>query len=149
MNTAPDLAFNILVKFEDSEWIAHCLELDIVASAMNPEAAVDDLRDLILAQVSTAIANNNLDFLYHPAPLEVWHEYARAESLTNRNKDLTPERTTTFFQTIFASAFNTACHAWKAVANSRTAGGSETIRCSATPQCPWQRLGDNPRQANW
>ncbi len=111
MKSASKLAFNVLVKREDGEWIAHCLELDIVATGSTPNAAVKDMKSLILAQVSTAIENENMEYLYHPAPQEVWQEYARAQRLSTRKEEATPN-IAAFSKTIFANAFNsTPCHA--------------------------------------
>lgn len=111
MNAASKLAFNVLVKFEGGEWIAHCLELDIVATGSTPNAAVRDMKSLILTQVSTAIENENMEYLYHPAPQEVWQEYAKAQRLSTRKKQAAPN-IAAFSKTIFASAFiSKPCHA--------------------------------------
>lgn len=111
MKSASKLAFNVLVKREDGEWIAHCLELDIVATGNTPNAAVKDIKSLILAQVSTAIENENMEYLYHPAPQEVWQEYARAKRLSSRKEEATPPPSA-FSKTVFANAFSTTpCNA--------------------------------------
>lgn len=73
MQTALD--FNILTKREDNLWIAHCLELDIVASAKDLHQVMDDIHDLIKAQVDYAFSHNNLEHLYCPAPADVWKEF--------------------------------------------------------------------------
>ncbi len=69
------LIFNVLIKEEEDCYMAHCLELDIVATAKSQEAVQSDVIDLIRAQVGYAFSNNNLDYLYHPAPSEVWKEF--------------------------------------------------------------------------
>lgn len=110
--STPKLAFNVLVKFEDGLWVAHCLELDIVATGDDPRAAVADLQDLILAQVASAIENRNLEYLYHPAPQETWEEYRLARALDETSSPDTALDGASFFQTIFANAFPpAACHA--------------------------------------
>ncbi|MGB6065149.1 MAG: hypothetical protein WBG50_10085 [Desulfomonilaceae bacterium] len=75
MSTTTSLAFNVLIKEESGLWIAHCLELDIVATADSAETAASDISELIRAQVGYAIAHDNLDHLYHPAPSEVWQRF--------------------------------------------------------------------------
>lgn len=111
MRSTPGLAFNALVKFEDGLWVAHCLELDIVATGDSPEAAIDDIKSLILAQVSCALSNENMDYLYHPAPAEVWQEYRTAKAFTAKNREEKPALGS-FFKTIVADAFQgNACHA--------------------------------------
>lgn len=60
------LSFNILVKEEDGLYVAHCLELDIVATSEDIERVQKEMVDLIAAQVDYAFSNENLDNLYHP-----------------------------------------------------------------------------------
>jgi len=111
MNTPPRLAFNVLVKPEDGLWVAHCLELDIVATGDSPNASVEDIRDLILCQVSNAIANKNMEYLYHPAPAKIWEEYGRAQRQSAKKSE-TLTATPAFSKTIFANVFNSSfCHA--------------------------------------
>jgi predicted RNase H-like HicB family nuclease len=74
----PAITFNILIKQEDGEWVAHCLELDIVAVAQTPEAAKEEIFDLIDAQLSYAFRHDNLAHFYHPAPASVWEEYYKS-----------------------------------------------------------------------
>jgi len=69
------MTFNILIKEEGGMYVAHCLELDIVATANTLKQVQSDIRDLIKAQVDYAFAHENLDNLYHPAPPEVWKEF--------------------------------------------------------------------------
>jgi hypothetical protein len=69
------LNFNILLKKEEDLFVAHCLELDIVATGDTVQQAKNDVLDLIVAQVDYAFSNDNLDHLYHPAPPEVWREF--------------------------------------------------------------------------
>ena len=69
------MTFNILIKEEEDTCIAHCLELDIVATSRTIECVEADIMSLITAQIEYAFENNNLENLYHPAPPEVWKEY--------------------------------------------------------------------------
>ena len=69
------MTFNILAKKEGKTWIAHCLELDIVATNTTLSALKKEIFDLIITQIDYAFSNNNLDNLYHPAPPEVWAEF--------------------------------------------------------------------------
>jgi hypothetical protein len=72
-----DLSFsaNILIKKEDGLFIAHCLELDIVAVADSVDQARRECVALICAQIEYAFAHDNLANLYHPAPHDVWAEF--------------------------------------------------------------------------
>ena len=84
MKSATSLAFNVLIKEEDGAWLAHCLELDIVATGDTIQAAEQDLVDLIRAQVSYAIEHDNLDHLYHAAPPEIWKEFFECDDRWER-----------------------------------------------------------------
>lgn len=75
------MIFNILAKKEGDEWIGHCLELDIVATAKNLKTLKEDMVSLIVAQVDYAFSNNNLDNLYRPAPPEVWKVFFACQKL--------------------------------------------------------------------
>lgn len=84
--TSNEISFttNVLIKREDDMFVAHCLELDIVAV----DATLDDVQreivSLICAQIDFAFSNDNLDNLYHPAPSEVWQEFYRCKEQTER-----------------------------------------------------------------
>ena len=67
--------FSVFVKKEEGMFVAHCLELDIVATAPTLKQVQIDMFDLLSAQISYAFANNNLANLYNPAPPEVWKEF--------------------------------------------------------------------------
>jgi hypothetical protein len=69
------LFFNVLIKKTDGEYLAHCLELDLVTTAPTLEQVKEDVADVIASQVDYAFNNDNLDYLYHPAPPEVWAEF--------------------------------------------------------------------------
>jgi hypothetical protein len=69
------MTFNIIAKKESGMWVAHCLELDIVATAGTMTDVKKEMDDLIVAQIDYAFTNNNLDNLYKPAPPEAWKEF--------------------------------------------------------------------------
>src|SRR4030042_6294185 len=73
--TEMSMVFNILAKKTADIWIAHCLELDIVATSASLETLKEDIKDLILTQVDYAFSNDNLESLYHPAPSAIWKEF--------------------------------------------------------------------------
>ncbi len=75
MSRSASMVFNILVKKEDELFVAHCMELDILATGNSINEAADDLIDLIVAHLKYAFINDNLDHLYRPAPPEVWEEF--------------------------------------------------------------------------
>ena len=70
------VTFSILIKqTKEYGFVAHCLELDLVATADSLEAVKSDILDVIIAQIQYAFANDNLEYLYHSAPPEVWREF--------------------------------------------------------------------------
>jgi len=70
------VTFSILIKqTKEYGFVAHCLELDLVATADSLEAVKADILDVIIAQIQYAFANDNLEYFYHSAPPEVWREF--------------------------------------------------------------------------
>lgn len=70
------VAFSILIKqTKEYGFVAHCLELDLVATADTLEAVKADILDVIITQIQYSFANDNLEYLYHSAPPEVWREF--------------------------------------------------------------------------
>ena len=59
-------------------WIAHCLELDLVAEGNTPREAFENLVEISTLQVETARHNENLESIFRPAPPEIWAMFSRA-----------------------------------------------------------------------
>jgi hypothetical protein len=59
-------------------WIAHCLELDLVAEGKTPAAALQDLIDISVSQVETAKKSGDLESIFRAAPPEIWAMFSRA-----------------------------------------------------------------------
>lgn len=72
---------DILVEMEDSNYVAHCLQLDIVAVGATTEEVIRDINDLIHAQIEFALEHDNLENLFKPAPPEVWEKLWRVKML--------------------------------------------------------------------
>jgi len=67
------------VAYQHGEWwIAHCLELDLVAESETPASAFRDLMDLVDTQIAAAIARGDLESVFRPAPPEIWAMFSRA-----------------------------------------------------------------------
>jgi len=69
------MTVNILIKEEEDLHIAHCLELDIVATAETVDQVQKDIIALVCTQIDYAFNNDNLENLFHPALPEVWEEF--------------------------------------------------------------------------
>lgn len=67
-----------LVHEADGEQVAHCLNMDIVASGANTEEALGRLNELVRFQVSYALKNGILEFLRTKAPARYWEMFSEA-----------------------------------------------------------------------
>jgi hypothetical protein len=76
--TTSKLSINLsaIVYRENADWIAHCLELDIVAEGKNAEDAIESLISLCDLQIETAIEEGDLESIFRPAPPEFWKMFA-------------------------------------------------------------------------
>ena len=71
-------------------WIAHCLELDLVAEGETPESALQDLIDLSSLQIKTAIKNQDLRSAFSAAPPDIWAMFSRAKDHPIKKKPSAP-----------------------------------------------------------
>jgi hypothetical protein len=79
----PEIRLDILIKKEDGYCLAHCLQFDIVATDDTMEAVEKAIIDLCVAHIRFAHENDNMEYLFSPAPTEVWAEYyARLDNKT-------------------------------------------------------------------
>lgn len=73
------LKLNVLVERQpDGKFLAHCLELDLVAEGDSAQAACEEVLNIVDIQVRTCLENDNLENLFFPAPPEVWKKLGRA-----------------------------------------------------------------------
>src|SRR5260370_23457679 len=61
-----------VVYREDSVWLAHCLEMDIVAEGATPEQALKDVIELCHLQLRVAREEGDIEAAFRPAPPEYW-----------------------------------------------------------------------------
>ena len=88
MNTSTSMIFNVLIKKEGGLFLAHCLELDLVATAKTFSQVKKEMKDIIETQVDYAFSNDNLDHLYRPAPAEVWREFYSCQEMQEEKLDI-------------------------------------------------------------
>jgi len=75
------LRLNVLVERQaEGSYLAHCLELDLVAEGSSRSMACEELLDVIDVQIRTCLQNDNLENLFFPAPKEVWQKLGRARA---------------------------------------------------------------------
>jgi hypothetical protein len=107
-------SFNILIKKEESIWVAHCLELDLVTESLSLEEVERDIVAIIKKQVSYCIANNNMENLFRSAPKEVWDEFkACKEKKKPRNQEFIARKRPIPISFVTNNCFSnqTACYA--------------------------------------
>jgi len=75
MSREESFTFKVLIKKEPEEWVAHCLELNLVTVAETLDQVQSDIIDVIIAHVRYALENDNLEYMYHPAPPNVWKDF--------------------------------------------------------------------------
>lgn len=63
---------------EGGEWIAHCVDLDIVATGPTTHEAARRLAEAVSAQLDYARDEDNYAYLFHPAPPDAWQRLASA-----------------------------------------------------------------------
>ena len=80
----PSIKLNVLVYKEDNEWIAHCLQMDLVAANTDKNAVQDDIIDLIESHVVYALENENIDHIFKPAPAEEWEKLGHSQKCGSR-----------------------------------------------------------------
>jgi hypothetical protein len=68
----PSIKLNVLIYQENEEWIAHCLQMDLVATSKSAQEVERNIIDLVKAQVIYALENDNLGYIFKPAPPEEW-----------------------------------------------------------------------------
>ena len=66
------LRLDVLIKREEDYFSAHCLQFDLVATDDTREGAKKAIMDLCLAHIENSISNNNVEYMFSPAPQEEW-----------------------------------------------------------------------------
>jgi hypothetical protein len=73
---------DILIKKEEGYYSAHCLQFDLVATDDTLQRTLEAIKNLCIAHIENSIENRNMEFLFSPAPKEVWAKYS--SSLLNQ-----------------------------------------------------------------
>lgn len=71
----PEMRLDILIKKEKDHYSAHCLQFDLVATDDTKEGVRKAIIDICNAHIEFSQKNENMDYLFSPAPKEVWAEY--------------------------------------------------------------------------
>ncbi len=80
----PVIHLDIICYKEEDLFVAHCLQLDLVTTAMSVPQAYTDMEELIKTHITYAIQNNNLDNLFKPAPPDIWRLVPKASVVDDK-----------------------------------------------------------------
>jgi hypothetical protein len=73
------IALRVLFYPEGSDWIAHCLEFDLLGDGPTKREAAGQLEKAIAAQFESFLENRDTSNLFHPAPAEIQRMFAEAD----------------------------------------------------------------------
>lgn len=88
----PSFNLHVLIYQEDNNWIAHCLELDIVTANPKQSIVQKDIIDLIRAQIEFAREHDNTENIFKPAPPQEWAKLYYASKTCNVKKLKKPDK---------------------------------------------------------
>jgi hypothetical protein len=77
-----------IVYPEDGMWLAHCLEMDIVAEGKTPRQALEDVVDLCNLQFQVALEEGDIGSAFRPAPPEYWKLFFMARKKLSVSKSI-------------------------------------------------------------
>ncbi|MCC6123386.1 MAG: hypothetical protein IT426_00340 [Pirellulales bacterium] len=88
------ISLRAVVYREGNWWIAHCLELDLVAEGKSALEAFKNLNDITNTQIETAIQEGNLEAILTPAPPNIWSMFfhGRADDLQIKKTGKLPNK---------------------------------------------------------
>jgi predicted RNase H-like HicB family nuclease len=66
----------IVLYREDEQWLAHCLEFDLIGAGESRTDALDCLNDAITTQLEFSVAQDNPQNLFSPADGEYFEMFA-------------------------------------------------------------------------
>jgi predicted RNase H-like HicB family nuclease len=81
-NKVEPLTVHVIFYHEESHYVAHCLEFDLVAQGATTSEAFRNLLDAIELQATYAQETGDWGNLIQPAPLEYWRMLVTAEPYT-------------------------------------------------------------------
>jgi len=88
----PTLHLDVLLRKTDEGYEAHCLQFDLVEVAPTPEEAEQAIKDVITAHIEYSLAHDNLEHLFHPAPLEAWNAFFSSRLYKQVTLGIRPEK---------------------------------------------------------
>ncbi len=79
--TKLNISLRVVLYRECDEWIAHCLEFDLLGSGATHEDALQDFLKATVLQVEASLRYDNPANLFSPAPGEFFHKFAAGKDV--------------------------------------------------------------------
>lgn len=76
------LPLRIAFYQEDSDWIAHCLEFDLLGDGPTQQEAMKELAEAIFLQIEASVEHNNPVSLFNPAEGKFFEMFAAGRDVT-------------------------------------------------------------------
>lgn len=86
------LPLRIVFYQEDSGWIAHCLEFDLMGDGPTQQEAIKELAEAIFLQIEASVEHNNAANLFNPAEGKFFEMFAAGKDVTRAEIVLTEFR---------------------------------------------------------
>lgn len=75
------IPLHVVFYLEDGEWVAHCLEFDLLGSGTAKQDAVESLTEAIRLQVEEFVRSHNPRNLFSPAAGEYFEMFAAGREI--------------------------------------------------------------------
>lgn len=75
MSDRREIRLDILIKREEDYYIGHCLQFDLVATDNTINGVQKAIIDLCIAHIQFSYKHDNMEYMFSPAPKELWAEY--------------------------------------------------------------------------
>lgn len=76
MSSEINFPIRVVLYKQETAWVAHCLEFDLVGSSNTKKRALADLSECIAIQLEHSLKHNCQQNLFHPADGETWRKWA-------------------------------------------------------------------------
>ena len=82
------IPLRIVFYKEEGDWIAHCLEFDVIGDGKTKSAAIESLRTAMSMQIADSVRHNNPENLITPADTKYWQMYAAGTDVADVGLDI-------------------------------------------------------------
>lgn len=82
------LPLRIVFYLEDGDWIAHCLEFDLIGDGPTQQDAMKELAEAIFLQIEASVEHDNPANLFSPADGKFFEMFAAGNDITRAELEL-------------------------------------------------------------